>query len=546
MKIALCQINSIVGDMHGNAAVILDYYARAKKMGADLCVFPELALTGYPPMDLIDRKDFVDDALEIINTKIAPQVKDCGLLVGSINHNANDGKRYFNSAFFMDEGRIISVINKQLLPTYDLFDEMRYYQDGKPTSPVYYKGLRLGIHICEDMWRNESPYSQKLYEEDPVDHLGEQGVDIFINLSASPFSRAKDLKRHNVMAKYAAKWKVPFVMVNTVGANDSAVFDGRSKLVSKTGQILVEAKAFEEDLVVVDTEKEYDPYSVVKHSDVETVHSALVLGLKDYIKKNGLKSVVIGLSGGIDSALCAAIASEALGPQNVTGITMPTRFSSKGSVDHSEQLCKNLGIKLIKFSIEDIFNKFAEGLKDNFGKTPSGMTLENLQPRVRGTILMAYTNSTPGNILVAPGNKSEIATGYCTLYGDTCGALALIGDVYKTEVYELAKFINRNGEVIPKEIIDKQPSAELRPDQYDTDSLPPYEVLDEILRLYIEEKCSPKEIYTKVSAKKDIVDKAIDLVIKSEFKRRQLPPVIKVSSKAFVLDRRWPVVHKFR
>ena len=546
MKIALCQINPIVGDLKGNAEIILDYYNNAKVKGAELCVFPELALTGYPPMDIIDRKDFVDEALDILNTKIAPQVKGCGLLLGSINHNLNDGKRYFNSVFFMDEGRVISVINKQLLPTYDLFDEMRYYQDGKPTSPVYYKGLRLGIHICEDMWRNESPYSQKLYENDPVDNLGEQGVDIFINLSASPFSRAKDLKRHNIMAKYASKWKVPFVMVNTVGANDSAVFDGRSKLVSKKGQVLVEAKAFEEDLVIIDTEKDYVASDVKRYSDVETVYNALVLGLKDYVRKNDLKGVAIGLSGGIDSTICSVIASAAVGPKNVTCITMPTRFSSKGSVDHSEKLCKNLGTKFIKFPIEASLNEFALGLNNNVGEAPSEMTLENLQPRIRGTVLMAYANSHAGTIVIAPGNKSEIATGYCTLYGDTCGALALIGDVYKTEIYELANFINKDKEIIPQEIIDKKPSAELRPDQYDTDSLPPYDVLDEILRLYIEGQYSPKEIYSKVSTKKDIVDKVIDLVIKSEFKRKQLPPVIKVSSKAFVLDRRWPVVHKFR
>ena len=546
MKIALCQIDPIVGDIKGNAAIILDYYAKAKKKGAELCVFPELALTGYPPMDLIDRKDFVDDALNAISTKIAPKVKGCGLLMGSINHNLKDGKRYFNSAFFIDDGRIVSVINKQLLPTYDLFDEMRYYQDGDVSSPVYYKGLRLGIHICEDMWRNESPYSQKLYENDPVDKLGEQGVDIFLNISASPFSRGKDAKRKSIMSKYAKKWNVPFVMVNTVGANDSAVFDGRSSLISRKGEVLAEAKAFEEDLMIIDTEKDLKAIKVSQHSDVETVYSALVLGLRDYVRKNGLKNIVVGISGGIDSALCSVIASDAIGPKNVTCVTMPTRFSSKGSVTHSQELCKNLGTKFIKLSIEDIFSDFSAGLKKGFGKMPSDIALENIQPRIRGTALMAYTNSMPGTILIAPGNKSEIAVGYCTLYGDTCGALAVIGDVYKTEVYELAKFINRKKVIIPKSIIDKEPSAELRHDQYDTDSLPPYEVLDEILRLYIEGQFSPKEIYKKVSAKKELVDKVIDIVIKSEFKRRQLPPVIKVSSKAFVLDRRWPVVHKFR
>ncbi len=547
MKIALCQIDPIVGDISGNTNLILEYYNKAKKKGAELCLFPELALTGYPPMDLIDRKDFVDDALNAINTKIAPKVKGCAVLLGSISHNLNDGKRYFNSAFFIDSGRIVSIINKQLLPTYDLFDETRYYQDGKVSSPVYYKGYRLGIHICEDMWRNDSPYAKKLYENDPVDKLGEQGVDIFLNISASPFSRGKDAKRKSIMSRYAKKWDVPFVMVNTVGANDSSVFDGRSSFISNRGDVLAEARAFEEDLLIIDTEKkDYKPLRTARYSDVETVYNALVLGLRDYVVKNGLKKIVIGISGGIDSALCSVIASSAIGPKNVVCVAMPTRFSSAGSVLHSQELCKNLGANFVKLPIEDIFNEFYVGLKKGFGKAPNDVTLKNLQPRIRGTVLMAYTNSMPGTILIAPGNKSEIATGYCTLYGDTCGALAVIGDVYKTEVYELARFINRKKELIPNSIISKEPSAELRPDQYDTDSLPPYVILDEILKLYIERQLSPKEIYKKVFVKKALVDKVIDLVIRSEFKRRQLPPVIKVSSKAFVLDRRWPVVHKFR
>lgn len=546
MKIALCQINSIVGDLDGNARIILDYYKKAKDMGAELAVFPELCLTGYPPMDIIDRSDFVDKAVKLIEEKIAPAVKDCGMIVGSINHNRSAGKRYYNSAFFIDDKRVVSVINKQLLPTYDLFDEMRYYQDGEISAPIYYKGLRLGLHICEDMWRNDNPHSQKLYAHDPVDSLGGQGVDIFINISASPFSRGKDAKRQKIMLGYASKWKVPFIMVNTVGANDSVVFDGRSKLVSAKGETVLEAKAFEEDLIIIDTEKEYKAPSVVKDSEVETVYKALVLGLKDYVRKNNLKGVVIGVSGGIDSALCTALAVAAVGPKNVTCVTMPTRFSSKGSIAHSEELCKKAGVNFIEFSIEDIFSKVAEVFTKNFGSKPNDITLENVQPRIRATILMAYTNSIPGHILIAPGNKSEIATGYCTLYGDTCGALALIGDVYKTEVYELARFINRDKEIIPQEIIDKKPSAELRPDQYDTDSLPEYDVLDGILKLYIEGHLAPEEIYKKTKVAKDVVDNVILLVIKSEFKRRQLPPVIKVSSKAFVLDRRWPVVHKFR
>jgi NAD+ synthase (glutamine-hydrolysing) len=545
VKIALCQINPIVGDLEGNATLILEYYEKAKAVGAELAVFPELALTGYPPLDLIERKDFVPKALDVMTKRIVPAVTGCGMAVGCININSGDGKPYYNSAFFIDDKRVVAVINKQLLPTYDLFDERRYYEDGHRSAPIYYKGMRLGIHICEDMWRNENEVSQKLYATDPVDSLGEQGVDIFINLSASPFARAKDVKRQKLMTDYSSKWTVPFVMVNTVGANDGIVFDGRSKYVSAKGKVLLEAKDFEEDLVIVDTKKEPSG-PVTKHSDVETVYKALVLGLRDYIKKNGFKGVVIGLSGGIDSSICTVLAKDAVGAKNVTCVTMPTRFSSKGSVTHSEALCKNIGVELITLPIENVFTELTKDVNKAAKTELKDLALENVQPRIRGVILMALSNMKPGHIVVAPGNKSEIATGYCTLYGDTCGALALIGDIYKTEVYELAKFINRNSEIIPKDVIEKKPTAELRPDQYDTDSLPPYDALDEILRLYVEHHISPEEIYKKVSTDKHTVDKIIDMVLKSEFKRKQLPPVIKVSDKSFVLDRRWPIVHKFR
>ncbi|MCX6112605.1 MAG: NAD+ synthase [Proteobacteria bacterium] len=510
-----------------------------------MAVFPELALTGYTPMDILDRKDFVLKALDILDKKITPNITGCAVILGSISRNCNKGKPYHNSAFFIEDKKIISVINKQLLPTYDLFDERRYYQEGQNSFPVNYKGLKLGIHICEDMWRKESEAFQKLYKIDPVDNLGEQGVDIFINISASPFARGKDKIRENLMKRYISKWNVPFILVNTVGANDSIVFDGQSKYISSEGKVLIEAKDFEEDLVIVDTEKEPNT-KIIKDSDTETVYKALILGLKDYVRKNGFKGIVIGVSGGIDSALCAALAKEAVGARNVTCVTMPTRFSSKGSVVDSQKLCKNLGVEFIKIPIEDIFNRVVGDINSNAKPDLRDMALENLQPRIRGTILMAFSNSRDGRIVIAPGNKSEIATGYCTLYGDTCGALALIGDIYKTEVYELCKFINRNKEIIPKEIMQKKPSAELRHQQYDTDTLPAYDALDEVLKLYVEKEISPEEIYKKVSMKKEIVDFVINLVIKSEFKRKQLPPVIKVSEKSFILDRRWPIVHKFR
>lgn len=551
MKIALCQINPIVADFEGNARLIMNYYTKASSMGAELCIFPELALTGYPPLDMIERKDFVDKSLDVLNRFIVPKVKGCGLLIGSINHNTGAGKPYHNSAFFIDDQRIIYVINKQLLPTYDLFDERRYYEEGKGSSPVYYKGLRLGIHVCEDMWRNESAYSQKLYDIDPVDNLGEKGIDILINLSASPFARAKDAKRHRIMSGYASKWKVPFVMVNTVGANDSIVFDGRSKVLDKKGKLINELKAFSEDLYIFDTDN-FTYSENPKYSDIQTVHDALVLGLKDYLKKNGLEKIIIGLSGGIDSAVCTVLARDAVGAENVTCVTMPTRYSSKASVTDSVELCKNLGVKLDEVKIDDVFSLLSSKgsfLPSSSASSDSGFSddaLENLQPRIRGLLLMAYANTIPRSIVVAPGNKSEIAVGYCTIYGDTCGALALIGDIYKTEVYELAAYMNINKEVIPKSIIDKHPSAELKPDQRDTDSLPPYPILDQILKLYIEEQLSPEEIYTKIKTSRDVVDQVIKMVLRNEFKRKQLAPVIRVSSRAFILDRRWPVVHRFR
>lgn len=334
-------------------------------------------------------------------------------------------------------------------------------------------------------------------------------------------------------------------MVNTVGANDSVVFDGRSKYISSKGEVLVEGKAFEEDFVIVDTDKEIQT-PVVKDSDIETVHKALVLGLRDYVKKNGLSGVVVGISGGIDSAVCAVLAKEAVGAKNVTCVTMPTRFSSEGSIKDSEKLCKNIGVEFVKIPIEDMFQKMTDDIRSNSNLTLKDVTMENIQPRLRGTILMAFSNTMNGRIVIAPGNKSEIATGYCTLYGDTCGALGLIGDIYKTEVFELADFINRDTEVIPMEIRNKKPSAELRHDQYDTDTLPPYDALDTVLKLYIEDNLSPEEIYTKVSMNKNTVDMIIEMILRSEFKRKQLPPVIKISTKSFILDRRWPVVHKFK
>lgn len=545
MKIAICQINSTVGDLEGNANKVLNYYHRARNEKADLAIFPELVITGYPPLDLLERKDLVEKELKIINEMIQPNVIDCGLLIGAVTVNNGSGKLFHNSAILIDNGKIKSIIHKQLLPTYDLFDERRYYQEGKPSTPLLYKGVMLGITICEDMWKRQNEKSLRLYTIDPIDNLGEQGVDLFINISASPFVTDKDKIRRRIMEDYCSKWQKPFIMVNAVGANDSIIFDGKSKFISKKSILAYQACGFKEDFSIIDTEQKEIAQSI-EHNKQKDIFDALVLGLKDYLFKNNLKGFVIGLSGGIDSAVCAVLATSAAGCEHVYGITMPSMYSSEGSYKDSEKLADNLGINFKKISISEHFNSLIMAGQKELNIEFSGMSAENMQSRLRGLILMSVSNQLGSYVVLATGNKSEIATGYCTLYGDTCGALAPIGDLFKIDVYKLAEYMNIEREIIPIETIKKQPSAELRPGQLDTDSLPPYAELDRILGLYVENDFSPENIIEQTSFSKEKIDHVINLVTRTEFKRKQLPPVLKISQRAFGVDRRWPVVHRFK
>ncbi|MBN1115401.1 MAG: NAD+ synthase [Oligoflexia bacterium] len=543
MKLAMCQVNTVVGDLENNVSGLLDIYNKYQSK-ADLLIFPELYITGYSPLDIVEREDFVQKQLDLIYKKLVPSIKSTAVIFGGISRHTSSGKGLHNSAYFVCNGEVKAIVNKQLLPTYKLFDERRYFEPARmDTGVIVYKGSRIGLSICEDMWSAGSG-TNNLYDKNPVDNLCQKGVDLLINISASPFDITKEKKREEIIKTYIDKWKVPFAIVNYVGANDSIVFDGNSRLYSGSGKVIASAASFREDIVIGDINSTRYITEDAK-SDLDNIHNAIVLGIRDYVNKTGHKGVIVGSSGGIDSALCAVLAARAVGEKNVTCITMPSKYSSRGSVEHSKKLCKNLGVELLTVPIEGIFDQFCNDYSAFTGNKPEGLALENIQPRLRALILMAHSNMSDGKILIATGNKSEIAVGYCTLYGDTCGAIAPIGDLYKTQVYELAKYINRPGEIIPKEIIEKAPSAELRFEQKDSDSLPEYEVLDAILKLYIDEKKPAGFIAGKLNYDVELVNRVARLVYVNEFKRRQLPPVIKVSDFSFVLDRRYPVVHKF-
>lgn len=531
MKIALCQINTKNADLRYNTNKILDFYNKAS--GVDLAVFPELCITGYGAGDIFTREDFINEAVKYLEEVITPKIGKTAILVGSVSMNKKDGKKLLNSAYLIHEGKILDKIDKYFLPSYKLFEERRFFNSSENSKVINFRGSKLGVTICADMWLNLT------YPKDPIAELGNKGVDFFINLSASPFSVFKNNSRIELITSISKKWGKPFIAVNMVGGNDGVIFDGKSKVCNSNGEIVIEGKGFEEDLIIVDTDN-LTKKTFKNFSDFENIYSALSLGLKDYLLKNNLKKVVIGLSGGIDSAICTAIAADAIGKDNVTCITMPTRFSSLSSVSDSEKLCDNLGVKLINISIESIFSSFEKIFSDF---DPNSLTIENIQPRIRANILMAMSSMIDKSIVITPGNKSEIAMGYSTLYGDSAGAIALIGDLYKTEVYKLANFINesKEKEIIPLNIINKKPSAELRPNQYDDDDLPAYEILDKILFSYIDEDKNPSDIIKNLNIDKELVNRIILKVNSFEFKRKQMPPIIRVSEKCFGLDRRWPL-----
>lgn len=544
MKIALAQINQTIGDFQRNTEKICLYIERARNQGADLIVFPELAVTGYPPKDFLDIPSFIDENLKALN-QVANHVSDISAIVGFVDRNKRrHGKLVHNAAAFIQDQKIVSLHHKSLLPTYDVFDECRYFEPAHAISPVKFMDCTLGISICEDIWNDEEFWARPLYEIDPIENLISQGADVMINISSSPFAVGKQDKiRLHMLIHDAMKYKIPFVYVNQVGGNDDLVFDGNSVVINAQGNLIAQAATFEEDLMVVDIKNPSVQIQPNTYSDIETVHMALIEGLRDYVTKCGFKRVIIGLSGGIDSALTAAIAVESLGNQNVIGVLMPSRLSSQGSIDDAIKLSQNLGIVYKVIPIQDVFVTYQKTLESEFKGSPFDITEENLQARIRGNILMALSNKY-GYLVLTTGNKSELAVGYCTLYGDMSGGLALISDVPKTMVYELARHINRGKEIIPQNSITKPPSAELRPNQFDLDSLPPYDVLDGILKAYVEDARGIDEII-RMGFDEKLVREIIRKVRRNEYKRRQAAPGIKVTSKAFGSGRRMPIAHNF-
>jgi NAD+ synthase (glutamine-hydrolysing) len=542
----MAQLNPVVGDLAGNASKIASTYEAAAKAGSDLVAFPEPFLTGYPPWDLLERPWFVEKAGEAVRrlVRLTEDRPETGLLFGAPRPAlSGEGKPLYNSAVFAHRGGILLEQHKSLLPTYDVFDETRYFAPAPEILTVAFKGEVLGITICEDAWTDVALWPQgRLYEIDPVSVLAGQGATLFINISASPFHAGKEEIRFGLIRGHARKHGRPFVFVNQVGANDELVFDGRSLAFDAAGEPVAVGAAFAEDVTTVETRSSGSPGLFAPLTAIGSIHEALVLGLRDYMRKCGFAQAVIGLSGGIDSAVTCCLAAAAVGPENVLAVTMPMPFSSAGSVDDSIALAGRIGIRCVKVPIGPIYDAYLEALAPHLAGREADTTEENIQARVRGNILMAFSNKF-GYLLISTGNKSEIAVGYCTLYGDMSGGLAILSDVPKTMVYELAAHINRGGEVIPRAIIDKPPSAELKPGQLDSDTLPPYPVLDAILRAYVEELRSVEEIIGLGFAA-EVVRKVAAMVDRNEYKRAQAAPGIKVTTKAFGVGRRMPIAAK--
>ena len=541
MKIALAQINPTVGDFTGNLEKIIAASRRAAAQGARLTVFSELVLCGYPPADFLEKPSFLARCRAAVD-ELAAATRDLqtAVLVGvALPAEGESGKPAVNAAVLLDGGRLLLEQHKRLLPFYDVFDEQRYFAPSRPQQVVELDGLRLAITICEDAWNDKSFWPRRLYAADPIEELMRQQPAVLINLSSSPFWHSKRALRRQMLAAIARRNGVPVLLVNQVGGNDSLIFDGSSLALNAQGELIAQAASFEEDLVLVDP---FDApvVSGPADDDTEAAYRALVLGTRDYVRKCGFRKVLVALSGGIDSALVACIAAEALGAENVLGIGMPSPYSSPGSIDDSRQLAANLGIRFELIGISGLFQEFTYALEPLFAGTQPDTTEENIQSRIRGNLLMALSNKFSALVLTT-GNKSEMAVGYCTLYGDMVGALAVIGDLVKTRVYQVCRWLNRSGEVIPRAILEKPPSAELRPDQKDTDSLPPYEILDPILEAYVERYETPEEIAQANDFALETVQQVVRLVERAEYKRQQAAPVLKVTSKSFGMGRRFPI-----
>lgn len=549
MKITLSQLSFHTGNFEGNTQKMIDAIAAAKAVGSDLIIFSELSTCGYPPRDFLEFSDFISLADKSVEA-IAKQCVGIAAIVGSPRTNPEKrGKDLFNSAYFLVNGKVAQIVDKTLLPTYDIFDEYRYFESNKVFELIIYKGYKIALTICEDLWNiQENP----LYTTTPMDELIKHKPDFIINIAASPYSKTQIKERQNILSSNANRYELPIFYVNHIGAQTHLIFDGGSCVVSKNGEVLKELKYFAEDMLHfelvkqngIEIKSESDDNNKVQsrnlYSDIE---NALVLGIRQYFEKLGFKKAILGLSGGIDSALVSYLACKALGKENVLAVMLPSQYSSEHSISDSIKLVQNLGIGSNQISIEETYTALLKTLEPYFGDTPFGLAEENLQSRSRGTILMGIANK-HGYILLNTSNKSELAVGYGTLYGDMCGGISVIGDLYKSEIFELCKYINREQEIIPENILTKEPSAELRPDQKDSDSLPPYEILDQILYLYIEEMNGPNQIVAK-GFDKILVQKILKMVNMNEWKRWQAPPVLRVSKKSFGPGRRVPISGKY-
>jgi len=543
VKIALGQINPTVGDFSGNAARIVEFARRAQAAGAGLVLFPELSVCGYPPRDLVERPAFVALNRETVE-RIAEQTNGIAVICGLVTPaHAETGKSVMNSAALLREGRVAFVQSKMLLPTYDVFDEMRNFAPAPSQSLFPFCGKQMALTICEDAWNDKRFWDRRLYRLDPVEVLVRAGGNFLLNISASPFWLGKRELRRDMLAAIARNYQTPVVMVNQVGGNDSLVFDGSSLALDRAGNVIAQGKSFEEDLVYFDP----DALTGEMHAQVEgeeaSAYAALVLGTRDYIRKCGFRQAIVGLSGGIDSALTAAIAAEAVGAENVLGVGMPGPYSSSGSIDDARALAQNLGIRFELLCISEVVAAYRKELAQVFAGRAEDATEENIQSRARGTLLMALSNKF-GALVLSTGNKSELGVGYCTLYGDMAGGLAVISDVPKTMVYRLAHYVNSRQAVIPQASLEKPPSAELRANQKDSDTLPPYEVLDPILEDYIEENHPAERIAAERGFDLELVRRVVRMVDAAEYKRQQAAPGLKISAKAFGYGRRFPIAAK--
>ncbi len=540
MKIALGQINPTVGDFQGNAAKIIEFSHRARGEGAELILFPELSVCGYPPRDLVERPSFVARNRETVE-HIAQRTPEIAVICGLVTPaQAETGKSVMNSAVLLKDGRIAFLQSKMLLPTYDVFDEMRNFAPAKSQALFPFCGKQMALTICEDAWNDKQYWDKPLYTLDPVETLIHAGGNFLLNISGSPFWLGKRELRRDILSTLARNYKVPVVMVNQVGGNDSLVFDGSSLVLNPAGEVIAQGKSFEEDIVYFDPDRLTGEVHEQIAGEEASAYAALVLGTRDYVRKCGFQQVIVGLSGGIDSALTAAIATDALGPENVVGVGMPGPYSSAGSIEDARALADNLGIRFELLPIGEIFESYRKTLSKAFAGRKEDETEENLQSRARGMLLMALSNKF-GAIVLSTGNKSELGVGYCTLYGDMVGGLAVISDVPKTLVYRLSRFLNSRRPVIPQNSLEKPPSAELRPGQKDSDSLPQYEVLDAILEDFVEESHSANQIAQERGFDVNLVRRVIRMIERSEYKRQQAAPGIKISSKAFGYGRRFPI-----